>query len=435
MAKKIIFGICISFLVVGILFYFDTFQLNRDVIENIQWLIWDIKGNPADPEASSFKILSETRILEEGFNIEKYVTGLDIPTTMAFVGNDILVLEKNYGKVRLIRNGSLQQNPVIDLDVANSLESGLLGITTVNSSVYLYYTKSIQDGGEPLGNYIYKFYWDGQSLQNPEVLNVLPGSNVVHHGGAMTSDQDGNVFAVIGDQTPFDSPFEKQGRLLNNENGHLDPTGIIILVGTNGSGNFSSTELDPTKDYFAMGIRNSFGLAVDPITNNLWDTENGLYDFDEINLVHPRFNSGWAVTMGPTNPEKLSEIPPFLDFEYSDPEFSWEKTIGPTAITFVDSEKFKKYQHMLFVSDCNNGNIYKFTLNESRTGFVFNDPNLQDLVLNRITTSDEQTKTESNKEILFGTGFGCISDLEFGPDGSLYVVSISHGNIYRITPD
>jgi len=124
-----------------------------------------------------------------------------------------------------------------------------------------------------------------------------------------------------------------------------------------------------------------------------------------------------------------------LDFEYSDPEFSWEKTIGLTAITFADSEKFKKYQHMLFVSDCNNGNIYKFTLNESRTGFVFNDPNLQDLVLNRITTSDEQTKTESNKEILFGTGFGCISDLEFGPDGSLYVISISHGTLYRITPD
>jgi len=89
---------------------------------------------------------------------------------------------------------------------------------------------------------------------------------------------------------------------------------------------------------------------------------------------------------------------------------------------------------MLFVGDCNNGNIYKFSLNKNRTGFVFDDPNLQDLVLSELTTPDGQNKTESMEEILFGTGFGCITDLEFGPDGSLYVVSITDGVIYKITP-
>ena len=99
---------------------------------------------------------------------------------------------------------------------------------------------------------------------------------------------------------------------------------------------------------------------------------------------------------------------------------------------FVTSDKFQKYNNDLLVSDCHNGNIYRFELNDERTNFVFEDPALADLVVNNIQI-DGETKTEPMDEILFGTGFGCITDLEFGPDGSLYVASISSGAIYRIT--
>jgi hypothetical protein len=79
----------------------------------------------------------------------------------------------------------------------------------------------------------------------------------------------------------------------------------------------------------------------------------------------------------------------------------------------------------VFVGDCNNGNLYRFNLNEDRTGFVFNSSYLQDNTLNT---------DESNEEILFGTGFGAITDVEEGPDGFLYIVSLSNGKIYRIIP-
>ena len=198
-----------------------------------------------------------------------------------------------------------------------------------------------------------------------------------------------------------------------------------------------SESTNPLDHYYAIGIRNSFGLAVDPITGNLWMTENGEDDFDEINLVLPKFNSGWIANMGPLNQKELQFSFP-EEFIYSDPEFSWEATITPTGLTFVNSEPFQKYQDSLFVADCPFGNLYKFTLNTNRTGFVFNDPNLSDLVANK-NPGGEKTiggfkNLEPMNDIIFGGNFGCITDLEFGPDGYMYIVSFSGNEIFRIVP-
>ena len=165
--------------------------------------------------------------------------------------------------------------------------------------------------------------------------------------------------------------------------------------------------------------------SVDPVTGNLWDTENGDDSNDEINLVSENFNSGWIEIMGMAeNQTKIDSLPKYGDFVYSNPEFVWEKTVCPTGIVFSTSEKFAQ-TNRVYVGDCNNGNIYSFNLNEQRTGFVFNSPELQDNTLNI---------DESNEEILFGTNFGAITDVEEGPDGFLYIVSLSNGKIYRILP-
>ncbi|MGD8431975.1 MAG: hypothetical protein PVG23_05320, partial [Nitrosopumilaceae archaeon] len=92
---------------------------------------------------------------------------------------------------------------------------------------------------------------------------------------------------------------------------------------------------------------------------------------------------------------------------------------------FAKFNEITNYDNSLFVGDCNNGNIYQFELNENRDGFEFDQPFLQDLVVN---------ENESFDEILVGTGFGCVTDIERGPDGFLYVVSLSEGVIYRIIP-
>jgi glucose/arabinose dehydrogenase len=237
------------------------------------------------------------------------------------------------------------------------------------------------------------------------LVKELPGKQYYHNGGAMVTGLDGSVYAVIGDQGTY-------GVLQNHGIGGKNDTSVILRV-------------DPAGPYYAMGVRNSFGLAIDPVTGNLWDTENGDDDFDEINFVPPNFNSGWDVIMGPATETELSRLPGYDGYVYSDPEFSWQKTVVPTAISFVDSKPLEKYKNSVFVGDCINGNLYKFELNQNRTGFVFKDPALADNVVNT---------GESLEEITFGTGFDCITDIEIGPDGLMYVVSRSHDTIYRIMP-
>ena len=53
-----------------------------------------------------------------------------------------------------------------------------------------------------------------------------------------------------------------------------------------------------TSKYFAYGIRNSFGITLDPVTGTLWQTENRPSEYDEINRVKPSFNSGWIQANG-----------------------------------------------------------------------------------------------------------------------------------------
>jgi hypothetical protein len=181
--------------------------------------------------------------------------------------------------------------------------------------------------------------------------------------------------------------------------------------------------------YFAYGIRNSFGMAFDPITGKLWNTENGPANWDEINLVAPGFNSGWNKIQGrmSRDPEGDNETDLFSlrRSRYSDPEFSWFESIGVTGMAFVDSlELGREYENNLFVGDYVFGNLSRFELNKRRDGLDF--ALLEDL---RDKVADNANE---RNDVRLGTDFGSISDVRTGPDGLLYVLSISDGAIYVV---
>jgi aldose sugar dehydrogenase len=170
-------------------------------------------------------------------------------------------------------------------------------------------------------------------------------------------------------------------------------------------------------------------MDFDHLTGKLWNTENGPSYGDEINLVEPGFNSGWLEIQGMA-PVNFYRDQNLVNFEgkgnYSDPEFVWTDTVGPTAIKFLQSDKLgKQYENDAFVSDITQGNIYHFDLTNNRTGLKV-EGSLSDKIANNAT---------ENIGIIFGEDFGGISDLEVGPyDGYLYVVSLGHGAIYRVVP-
>jgi hypothetical protein len=159
--------------------------------------------------------------------------------------------------------------------------------------------------------------------------------------------------------------------------------------------------------------------------------------------VEPGFNSGWGQVMGiwergggdPREDESTiaSEQPEGLvDFDgrghYHSPQLTWLYTVGPTAIKFLDSDKYGvDYENDMFVGDVHAGNMYHFKLNQDRTELLL-EPPLDD----KVADTDEESVSDS---VLFATGFGGISDIEVSPyDGYLYVVSLGQGKIFKILP-
>jgi glucose/arabinose dehydrogenase len=367
--------------------------------------------------------------------VAEVVSGLSTPTAMAFIGpNDILVLQKSDGWVRRVLNGVLQPGPALDVAVDQTSERGLLGIALhpafpVTPWAYLYYTESSTgadtfNSPPPLGNRIYRFRWDGTALVEPTLLlhlPALPGPN--HDGGAITFGPDGKLYAVIGD-------LNHRGQLQNLPAGPAaDDTSVIVRLngdGTVPSDNPFFQQGGNLAKYYAYGIRNSFGLAFDPVTQKLWMSENGPAAYDEINLIEPGSNSGWVPIMGPVarSPQGLDELFQLPGSFYTDPKFSWLDTVAPTALVFLNSSRLgEQYHNDLFVGDINFGNLYRFRPTPTRDGVHLEHPGLSDLVAD---TPDEV------QDVLFGSGFGGITDLKVGPDGRLYILSFQ-GKIFAVS--
>ncbi|MDW0121034.1 MAG: PQQ-dependent sugar dehydrogenase [Nitrososphaeraceae archaeon] len=369
--------------------------------------------------------------------VEQVAGGLISPTTMAFLDEDtILVLEKDNGRVRMIEDGELQPEPLLDVAVANDGERGMLGTAVSRENdtttyVFLYFTESgggvdgdDMQGVPPAGNRLYRYELQGDQLVNPMLmldLPALPGPR--YNGGPVVIGPDNNVYVIIGDVGGHTTMVQ------NFENGsEADGTSGILRIGKNGE---VSEPIIGTgafgKYYFAYGMRSSYGMDFDPMTGVLWDTENGAPFVDEINLVDTGFNSGWKIVQGMVPPDySLTGLVMFnSESHYSNPEFTWTEPVDPTALEFLASSAFgEEYENDMFVGDISNGTIYRFELNENRSAFVLEGA-LDDTVANT---------PEEAEDAIFGTGFGSISDIKTGPDGYLYILSSVDGTLFRVVP-
>jgi glucose/arabinose dehydrogenase len=423
-----------------------------------------------EPAVDPFRIPADDQpnaVDDPNLRVEEIAAGLLRPTAMAFLGDssdDILVTFKDNGTVRRIIGGELQPEPLLDVAVANNNgtnERGMLGMAVAEHNetttyVFLYYTESGggQDGDDsagvvPAGNRLYRYELvengDSAELINPKLLLDLPARpGPRYNGGPLLVSQNENgtiVYLMIGDQDHRESQSENYedgpppdgtgGILAIDVEGNPLPNPVLVEQ-VNGEEENGGEENGMLPYYYSYGLRNGFGLAFDPVTGYLWDTENGPDWFDEINLVLPGFNSGWADIQGPAlAPENEGADPgeDLVDFGgtgvYSEPEFAWQNTVGVTAIHFLNSTALgEQYANDMFVGDINNGRLYHFDLNQDRTGLLLEGV-LEDRVANTVQELDS---------VIFGTGFRSISDIETGPDGYLYFLLYGPGKIFRIAP-
>jgi glucose/arabinose dehydrogenase len=454
-------------------------------------------------------------VVDPSLAVRTTVSGLVTPISIAFLGaNDMFVLEKDTGKVKRVVNGQVQST-VLDLPVNRASERGLLGIALhpqffVNGKLYLYWTESSTgaDSGNLadvplLGNRVDRFSWNGSTLTfeaniiklrafQADAGQPLRGN---HNGGVLRFGADGKLYVVIGDngrrgqlQNLVNGPFgpgqpDDQFGGPQPDNAHL--TGVILRLNDNGTapvdnpffaaGQALGGEVGTNiQKIFAYGLRNSFGMAFDPVSGVLWEQENGDDSFTELNRADPGFNSGWIQIMGPperiqqfkaiettvtpnppdpfaatyfglqqnrwpptniadTPEEGLSRLFMIPGAHYSAPEFSWKFEVAPAGIGFLSSQALgPQYENDLFVGAARTflegGHLFHFNVTGNRRKIGVDDPRLDDRVADNVHKW-EITESES---LLFGRNFGVGTDVQTGPNGNLFVVSLTDGAVYEI---
>jgi glucose/arabinose dehydrogenase len=220
---------------------------------------------------------------------------------------------------------------------------------------------------------------------------------------------------------------------------------------------------------FSYGHRNGFGMAFDPYSGALWETENGDDSFSELNRVIPGMNGGWIQIMGPQKrffdfkdievnqfggalqqarfpPTRLAHSPGdarqqlFMlpGARYVNPELSWKYESGPAGTAFVHGSALgAENDGTLWIGSSRSfqqvggtgGSLYRLRLTQNRSKVDVSDPKIAERVIDNLGKF-EGTQSES---LIVGTGFGTTPSIEQGPDGNLYVVSITDGAIYMIS--
>jgi uncharacterized protein (TIGR03118 family) len=483
-------------------------------------------------------------MVDPNLRLTTVVTGLEQPTSMVFLGaRDFLVLEKATGKVQHVVNGAIV-GTALDLAVNSASERGLLGIALQpdfahSQGVYLYWTQSSTGADSAdlaevplLGNHVDRYIW------NPATETLAFDRNIImlhsfqadadqpmrgnHDGGKILFGPDGKLYFQIGDQG-------RRGQLQNLASGPFGPghaddqfggpapddahlTGVIFRLNPDGTTPADNPFANVTRQdmaqierhagvpltsaqlsnvvanihkVFSYGHRNGFGLAFDPMTGFLWESENGDDAFDEINRVTAGSNGGWIQIMGPlsrlaeykqietslTPPQgnlpvagnlpfsaidpttfvpALQQVrwPPTLianspgeardrlfvlpGSHFEGPEFSWKWAVAPAAIGFAGTALGPQHAGNLFVGASrtflDEGYLFEFQFDHSRRHFAFSDPKLQD----RVDDNDYKFDEGQSGSLVAGKNFGIVTDIVSGPDGNLYVTSLSNGAVYMI---
>lgn len=372
-------------------------------------------------------------LVDPNLTFDTVVSGLTTPISIAFLdADDFLVIEKSTGQVKRVQSGSVTAT-VLDLPVMSNSERGLLGMALhpdfpATPHVFLYYSRSTggADNVSWEDNRVERFTWTGTALTDPQLIIAFPpsslGNGPNHDGGVILFGPDGKLYGVTGD-------LNRNGYEQNNQSGPVANVGGIFRLNPDGSIPSDNPFVGDGRPEFerlvAYGVRNSFGMSFDSKTGMLWDTENGPTSYDEVNMVPFGLNSGWNKIMGPDerDPQGLGDLYMISGAFYRDPDFSWLSPIGVTSIVFLHSAKFAPgLRDQCIVGDNNFGQLYRFDMNSNRDGFVLSG-SLADKVAD--------SATERNL-VRWGTGWGVVTDLRIGPDGNLWLTSLSLGRVYRI---
>ena len=303
-------------------------------------------------------------------SVEVLASNLEKPRAISFADDRIFVTEK-IGRIRVIENNTLVEEPLATLRTANVFDGGLLGITTHpdfsnNHFLYVYYTYSENN---ELWNKILRITESDNKLQDAiTIFDKIPGSEF-SNGGIIKFGPDGKLYVATGSVS--DS--------LHLSQDIQSMAGKILRL--NDDGSIPDDNPFSNSPVYSLGLRNPQGMTWDN-AGNLYVTDFGPSKNDEINMIIAGKNYGW--------PEQECSG----NNDYEDSVMCFDPSIEPGGIVIYSGNKLA-FENKMIMATLRASNLFTFDINEEGI--------------------------ESQKSIL--SGLGRLRDVNEGPDGNLYVIT------------
>ena len=340
------------------------------------------------------------------FRVEKVQEGLSVPWGIDFLpSGEMLITERGGAFFVRKKNGSLEEISGVPV-VKSRGQGGLLDVTVhpafaENRWVYLTFSKPNPDGGNTGTTAVVRGQLRGTRLTNvEEIFEAQPYLPTNHHyGSRLVFDQEGFIYISVGDR----------GRRDQNPQSLSNHCGKIHRLHDDGripEDNPFVDENGAVASIYTYGHRNPQGLAVHPVTGEVWEHEHGPRGGDEVNRLQAGNNYGWPEVSFGINYDGTEFTDDTAKAGMEQPEWYWDPSIAPSGMTFVTSDKYPGWQGDILVGSLKFGYIVR---------------------------ANVENNTVTGDEILF-KDIGRVRNIKQGPDGYIYVATETDNGIVRIVP-
>lgn len=350
---------------------------------------------------------SVTRSEVHAFRLETVAEGLETPWAVAFLPDGSMLVTEKAGRLRLVSNGRLDPRPVTGLPAVNTQgQGGLLDVAVhpdyaANGWIYLSFSDPAPEGKAALTAVVRGRLRDGAFVDQQVLFRApyeLYRTGGVHFGSRFVFDRRGLLYFSIGergqqnDAQDLSRPNGKVHRI--HDDGRIPADNPFV----------GRTGALPT--IFSYGHRNPQGMALHPVTGELWAVEHGPRGGDELNLVRAGRNYGWPLITYGMNYNGTPIAAGTAREGLEQPVLHWTPSIAVCAMDFYTGDRFPRWKNHLFVTA------------------------LAQEELRRLVLDGEKVV---HQEVLF-RGIGRVRDVVSGPDGALYVALNRPDRLVRLLP-
>lgn len=339
---------------------------------------------------------------------EVVTSALASPWGITALPDGRLLITEKAGTMRIVSSTGTLSNAITGLPSVNSGgQGGLLGVCvdpqfTSNRMVYWVFSENVS-GGNITSVAKGRLSNSETTIENPTIIyRANPSANVgnLHYGGRIVFDNTGNLFVSSGERSDLSTRPLAQSVTA--------ALGKILRITTSGQpapGNPSFSQSGALPELYSIGHRNPQGIAIHPVTGELWQSEHGPRGGDEINRVLGGKNYGWpTITYGIEYSGATIGSGIQQQAGMEQPVYYWDPVISPSGIAFYKGNTIPEWQNNLFVASLSGMHIARLVMENNKV------------------IGEERLLSSENQR---------FRDITQGTDSNLYAVT-DGGRLYRI---